>query len=89
MEGARNSISQTGVIENKSAVMPSSRLDFLKALAKSGRACCNQIAGRHADGMDAYQIWTKSRDGANLKKFRGDSVCAVLQWYTEWHGSQH
>ena len=35
---------------------------------------CNPIAGRQADAMDAGQIRTKSTDGANLKKFRGDSV---------------
>ena len=54
--------------------MPTSRLDFLKALVERGRACCNSIASRKADGMDAHQIRTEATDGANLKWFRGDSV---------------
>ena len=54
--------------------MSSSRTDLFKTSTKRGRACCNPIACRQADGMDAYQIRSKAADGANLKKFRGDSV---------------
>ena len=32
------------------------------------------MAGRQADGINAYQIRAKSTDGANRKKFGGDSV---------------
>ena len=54
--------------------MPTSRLDFLKALAKRGQACCISVASRKADGMDANQIGAKSAYRANSKKVKRYSV---------------
>ena len=54
--------------------MPSSRLDFLKALPKCGRTCSNSIASRKADGVDAHWVRTKATHGANSKKVRRKSV---------------
>ena len=69
--------------KERSATVPACRTDILQALGKRGRACCNPIAGRQADGMDAYQIRAWSTDGANRKKFRGDGVvrscCGTLK----------
>ena len=50
--------------------MPTSRLDFLQALAKRGRACCNSIGSRKADGVNTHQVKTKTTYGANSKKIR-------------------
>ena len=56
--GNKKFFSQMGESENRSASVSTSRTDFLKTLAKRGRACCNSIASRQADGMDAHQIRT-------------------------------
>ena len=48
----------------------SSRTDLFKTSAKRGRACCNSIASRQADGMNAHQIRAKATNGANPKKCR-------------------
>ena len=54
--------------------MPTSRLDFLKALVKSGRACRNSITSRKADGVSTHHIRTKTTHGANSKKVGRYSV---------------
>ena len=46
--------------ENGSAVMPSSRLDFLKALVKRGPTGSTSIASRKADRVNAHQVRTKT-----------------------------
>ena len=53
-----------------SAIVPTSRLDFLKALVKRGRACSNSVASCRADGVDTHQFRTKTTYGANSKKVR-------------------
>ena len=69
--------------EKRSAIVPTSRIDFLKSLAKRGRACSNSIASRKADGMNAHQIRTKATNGANSKKCGRYSViracCSTLK----------
>ena len=74
MEGTRNSFSQTGESKKRSAIVPTSRIDLLKASAKRCRACSNSIASRQADGMDAHQVRTKTTYRANSKKVRRYSV---------------
>ena len=63
--------------------MSTSRLDFLKALVKRGRACCNSIASRKADGVNTHQVRTKTTYRANTKKVRRKSVvracCCALK----------
>ena len=54
--------------------MPSSRLDFLKALVKRGRTCNNTIAGRKVDRVDAHWVRTKATHRANSQKVRRYSV---------------
>ena len=54
--------------------MPTCLIDFFKTSAESGGACCNSIASSQTDRVDAYQIRTKSTDGADLKQGRGNSV---------------
>ena len=69
--------------KERSAIVPTRRIDFFKALSKRGRACCNSVANCQTNGMDASQIRTLSTDGANRKKFRGDGVvwscCGTLK----------
>ena len=61
MEGARNSFfPDRRQNENRNATVPTSRLDFLKALAKRGRTCSNSIASRKADRVDAHQVRIKA-----------------------------
>ena len=56
--------------------MPTSRLDLLKALAKRGRACCNSIASREANGVeDTHQARTKATYRANSRRLEGKA------WY--------
>ena len=66
-----------------SAIVSTSRIDFLKSLAMHGRACCKSIASRKADGMNAHQIRTKATIGTNTKKRRRYSVvrscCGTLK----------
>ena len=50
--------------------MSTSRMDFLKALTKPGRACRNSIVSRKADGVNTHQIRIKTTYGANTKKGR-------------------
>ena len=54
--------------ENRSALVSTSRIDFLKASAKRGRACRNSIASRKADGVNTHQVRTKTTYRANSKK---------------------
>ena len=71
MEGARNPFSQMGEreSEHRSAIVPTSRLNFLKALGKRGRTCCNSTASHEADGendpqsQDQDHIWSQHQEG--------------------------
>ena len=74
MEGAMISFSQ-GESEIRSSVVPSSRLDFLKALVKRGPTCGNSMASRKAHGVDAHLVRTKATHGANSKNVR--KFCVV------------
>ena len=58
----------------RSAIVSTSRIDLLKASAKSGRACGRSIASRKADGIDTHQVRTKTSYRANPKKRRWNSV---------------
>ena len=60
--------------ENSSAIVSPSRIDFLKALIKRGRACRNSTASRKADGVSTHQIRTKTTYRANSKKVGRNSV---------------
>ena len=60
--------------EKRSAIVSTRRIDFLKALAERGRACCKSIASRKADGVNTHQVRTKTTYGANSKKVRRKSV---------------
>ena len=57
--------------------MSTSRIDFLEALAKRGRACSNSKASRKADGMNTHQVRTETTNEANPKKRRWDSSIAL------------
>ena len=62
MDGTRNSFPkwERERAKKRSAIVSSSRIDFLKALAKRGRACSNWTASRKADGVVAHQVRTKA-----------------------------
>ena len=73
LKGAKNSFSQTGDrAKIRNATVPTSSLDFLKALHQRGRACGN--SSRRADGVNTHQIRTKTTHGANSKKVRKYSI---------------
>ena len=74
MDGARNSFSQLGERAKRGMQLcPSSRTDIFKTSAKRGRACCNSIASRLAEGMNAHQIRAKATNRANTKQCRWNS----------------
>ena len=75
--------SQMGEREKRSAIVSTSRTDLFKTSAKRGRACCNPIASRKADGVNAHQIRAKATYGAKHNKCRWKSVvqacCSTLK----------
>ena len=56
------------------AIAPTSRLDFLKALVKRGRACCNSVASRKADGMNTHQSGTRPHMEPTPRRVDGKAV---------------
>ena len=52
--------------KKRSAIVPTSRNDLLKASGKRGRASSNSIASRQADGMNTHHIRTETTNGAGF-----------------------
>ena len=75
MECTSNSFSQTRESENRSAIVPTSRLNFLKALGKRGRTCCNSIASGEAGGVDVTRSGPRPHTEPFPRRLKG------IAWY--------